>query len=410
VTDRDNILSKVPVESLHLFGDEGQEEHEGELPNVFSLKTMDAGATHSKSGSESTRFKNIVKKVQLVRNVAASRPRVSSLESSEPSLVYSTTGTHHSRIPSTIPSSPPIKTDHDIVVPPIEPSKEPPELFDIVDQMKNLETFTRQNTTRRIGGMNNQQYVGLPTEQYHDENLGDNQVLDPESLIMNSSDNNGRTPSEYPRGESKRDSKRANMLIRHCCLPCFAFRNLISLQMRNIKRFFKASFFLLIPMICVAFILFYFAGNPGTFKGASYSWWCLFAIRLGITLTLARVTEFLLIDYIALETSLTVRFIGRMLTLMLIQAKGWPILCVFWGIWNFAMVHGEDRFAKHWFFWLSGTLSIFGEEENPSSGITSGRTYTVILITMIITGLVIMVKRLLVSLLLGKKKYGESPN
>ena len=221
-------------------------------------------------------------------------------------------------------------------------------------------------------------------------------------------------------------------------------------------------FFMLVSMLCLAFILYATVdkenksgenppNNNGTTivpenenaknetnpdssiagGGASNSWWCLFIIRLGITLTLARVTEFLLIDFIVLETSLAVCCLGRLLTLMLIQAKGWPILSIYWGIWNFAMVYGKRNFAKHWFFWLSRIFDeeklnasdgnnshknakwlfwlsgIFDETRNPSGGITSGSTYTAILITMIIAGFVIMVKRLLVSLLLGKKKYGE---
>jgi hypothetical protein len=397
--DRDNILNKVPAASLHLFGDDHDEE---EPPNVFSLQSIDAGAAHAKSGSESSsRLKNMVRKVQLVRNAVTARPRVSSLESVDVSLVYST----HSRVPSNIPSATSHVSNYKEPIRPIEPSSKAPELFEIVDHMKTIENLTsRQNAARRTA---NNQYVELPTKGNVDDDLEKIPDVDPESLMINSSNDGRRAAHEYPRGGNKLDSNRASVVFRRCCLPCFSFKNLIGVQKKNIKRSFKAFFLLLVPIFCLAFILFYIAGNPGNFRGASYSWWCLFAIRLGITLTLARITEFILIDYIALETSLSVRFIGRLLTLMLIQAKGWPILCVYWGIWNFSILHGSDPFAKHWFYWCSGTFGIFDEEKNPSGGITWDRTYTVILATMIITGVVIMVKRLLVSLLLGKKKYGE---
>lgn len=405
-SDRDNILNKVPAESLHLFGG-GEEEETEEPPTVFSLKSIDAGATHSKSGSGSSKLKNIAKKVQIARNLVSSRPRVSSLESAEASLVYST----HSHVPSNnpIPSSPTTaynEPNQSL----IEPSHEAPELFDIFDKMKTMENITRESRTASRRHMIDNQYVEIPTNVQVDDNLSNSGRMDPESLVMNNEASDGEQGvSEHPIERiNKRDSsKRANTLLRRCCLPWYAFRTLIGVQQRKIRRFFKAFFFLLVPMLCLAFILYYIAGNPGTFRGASYSWWCLFAIRLGITLTLARVTEFIFIDYIALETNITVRFIGRLLTLMLIQSKGWPILCVFWGIWNFSIVHGSNPFAKNWLYWASDTLAIFDEEKNPSGGIPSNRTYTVILATMIIIGVVIMVKRLLVSLLLGKKKYGK---
>eukprot|EP00557_Chaetoceros_sp_GSL56_P005248 CAMPEP_0176505866 /NCGR_PEP_ID=MMETSP0200_2-20121128/16732_1 /TAXON_ID=947934 /ORGANISM="Chaetoceros sp., Strain GSL56" /LENGTH=1081 /DNA_ID=CAMNT_0017905467 /DNA_START=263 /DNA_END=3505 /DNA_ORIENTATION=- len=410
-TDRDNILNKVPTESLHLFGDDDDYEDVEETPNVFSLKTIDVGATHSKSSSRS-RLQSMVKKVQLARNaVAPARQRVSSLESGEASLVYST----HSRIPSNIP----IQTFPNAAyaenannATTVESGdRESPQLFDIFEKMKTLENLTRENasSTRRNIMMNNQ-YVEIPTNVQTEDNFSESgrHRVDPESLVMNNNETiNGGEMSEYPMARSKRDSskQRTTTCLRRWCLPCFAFRTLMAVQRKNIKRFIKAFFFVLVPLLVLAFILFYFAGNPGNFRGASYSWWCLFAIRLGITLTLARVTEFILIDYIALETNITVRVIGRMLTLMLIQAKGWPILCVFWGIWNFSIVHGADPFANNWLYWASGTLSIFDAEKNPNGGIPSNRTYTVILATIIIIGVVIMVKRLLVSLLLGKKKY-----
>jgi hypothetical protein len=419
-SDRDNILNKVPAESLHLFGDHHEDD---EPPVVFSLKSIDARkADHHKPGSSggesSSRLKNMVKKVQLVRNAVAAAPRarVSSLESAEASLVYSA----HSRVPSNIPitSSPTAHTTAGA-----EPStstrrhdEQQPELFDIFDKMKTLEnlTTTRETAATSRRHLMNNQYVEIPNHAVQtDDNLSNSsgrRVDPPESLTMNNEPYNGEgmVSEHYPMARSKRDSsKRANTFLRRCCMPWFAFRTLLAVQKKQIRRFFKAFFFLLVPLLCLAFILFYFAGNPGHFRGASYSWWCLFAIRLGITLTLARITEFIIIDYIALETNITVRFFGRMLTLMLIQSKGWPILCVFWGIWNFSIVHGADPFANNWLFWASGTLAIFDEEKNPSGGIPSNRTYTVILITMIITGVVIMVKRLLVSLLLGKKKYGK---
>jgi hypothetical protein len=225
VSDRDNILKKVPAESLHLFGDDQVED---EPPNVFSLKTIDVGATHSKSGSESSKFKNIVKKVQLIRNaVAPTRPRVSSLESVDVSLVYST----HSRVPSNLPTTSSPVSNYKETIHPIEPGIKAPELFDIVDHMKTIENLTgRQNTVNRK--LVNNQYVEVATKVNSDKNEGITDV-DPESLMMNGSANGRELLNEYHQGGNKLDSKRASVVFRRCCMPCFSFKNLIGVQKKT---------------------------------------------------------------------------------------------------------------------------------------------------------------------------------
>ena len=59
--------------------------------------------------------------------------------------------------------------------------------------------------------------------------------------------------------------------------------------------------------------------------------------------------------------------------------------------------------SNSWLYWVD--LRIFDETQNPNGNVLSGNVYTAILIVMIVIGITVMIKRLLISLLLGKKKY-----
>jgi hypothetical protein len=183
---------------------------------------------------------------------------------------------------------------------------------------------------------------------------------------------------------------------------------MVKLRKKSIRKQIKVTLCLFLPLVALAFILFYPGRNPdGPFK-AKYSWWCLFIVRQGITFTLAKVTQFVAVDYMALETSFYIRTFGRLFTLMLIQARGWPFLITVWALYNFALNFGTSPLAKHWFFWIRNA-DIF-QDGNYTADIVHDPTYLRILLVLFFLGLLIMVKRLMVSLLLGKKKYGKFKN
>jgi hypothetical protein len=83
-------------------------------------------------------------------------------------------------------------------------------------------------------------------------------------------------------------------------------------------------------------------------QGVSFAWSILLLTRLFVTFTLAISTETLIIDYLFLETQLAVKSIGRVLTLMTVQAKGWPMRIVFWALWNFILIIGDAKWKRHW--------------------------------------------------------------
>jgi hypothetical protein len=128
-------------------------------------------------------------------------------------------------------------------------------------------------------------------------------------------------------------------------------------------------FFVMLPSTGIASILFYLAGNPpcgyktctteqqgnlGIFVNASHqasaSWWLLFiGCRQVITLSMARVLDAFVIDYLALQSKYMNRILGPYITLFIVQAKGWPFILFFWCIFDFIMLFGSNHFANHWY-------------------------------------------------------------
>ena len=81
---------------------------------------------------------------------------------------------------------------------------------------------------------------------------------------------------------------------------------------------------------------------------ASYSWWLLFVARQLITFNLAKFTEAILIEYLALRSKLCVWLLGPFVTLFLVQSKGWPVVCFLWSLFDFFLLYGHGEFAAHW--------------------------------------------------------------
>jgi hypothetical protein len=59
---------------------------------------------------------------------------------------------------------------------------------------------------------------------------------------------------------------------------------------------------------------------------------------------MALVTQALVIDFIALGSRLSLnRIIGPILTLLIVQSKGWPFVSVFWGTYNLILLAGPSN-------------------------------------------------------------------
>ena len=170
--------------------------------------------------------------------------------------------------------------------------------------------------------------------------------------------------------------------------------------------------YLMFPLLGIAAILFYFAGNPHTGYGPNFetkkpsvSWWLIFAARQIVTFSLAKCCEVFVIDFLALQTQFTLRFFGPVVTLLIVQAKGWPFMMTIWGVMDFALLAGNSGFARHWLYWQD-VIGLFNER-NPGGDVSSSHAYFRLLSVFVPVGCVVAVKRLAVGLYLGRQSFCE---
>jgi hypothetical protein len=188
------------------------------------------------------------------------------------------------------------------------------------------------------------------------------------------------------------------------CGPCQTFTTFVSIRRQAAWNYTKVATLFIASKVAVAAILFYYFDNPIDNVGAAYSWYLLLVSKLTVTFLLAVLSEALLVDYLFLETKLAVMSIGRFLTLMTVQAKGWPLRIFFWAIWTFALIIGDVKLKQHWLN-FQDKVELF-TSANPGPPPDRAQNLDRFMIACIILGLSTMVKRAIFALYLGKKKYG----
>ena len=175
------------------------------------------------------------------------------------------------------------------------------------------------------------------------------------------------------------------------------------------------ALFIFLPTIALSTLLFHGLRNPLVSVGCgddaknpcpSISWVLNFLVlRQFISYTLARATEIVLIDFIALKTRAFLRLLGPVATLIFVQSKGWPFQLSCWALYSFALNSGVHRFAEHWLFYQH-TFKMLSEE-NPAGNITNSWWNYRILETALVLGIAAGMKRFLVGLYLGRRMYGK---
>jgi hypothetical protein len=257
-----------------------------------------------------------------------------------------------------------------------------PSLKDAANRVRMMEMASKMRTERKL---NDEESV-----------IGDK--VDPESLVVDEIGNNN-----IPTSSSGRETSRALTFYRNRCGPCYTFTSFLKVRWGDIKYLFKMFLYLMAPCLGIAAVLFYLAGNPQGAYNSSISWWFIYVVRLSITLLLAQLSQFLLIDFICLETRLAVMAVGRMLTLMAVQAKGWPLICVLWVSWNLAILYGARQ--SHWLS-MQDFFKIFNEKNNGGDFLSS-EAYRRVLGAAFVVGGVVMIKRIIIALITGKRTYGK---
>jgi hypothetical protein len=183
----------------------------------------------------------------------------------------------------------------------------------------------------------------------------------------------------------------------------------------------------MLPATGIAVILFYLAGNPptgilipgqppvnGMFNNtngilvseysASASWWLLFVcVRQAITLSLAVLTELVIVDYLSIHTGVTFSVLGAWPTLFILQSRGWPFVAFVWGVLDFILLAGSKPFFAHWLYWQS-VIDLFNTA-NPSGHVVDSSWNHRVLSIVVCVSFVTSVKRFFMGFYLGKNTF-----
>lgn len=267
-----------------------------------------------------------------------------------------------------------------------------PSLEEVTDRMRQLKELSRQKSTHSLENESGYSRVQIDETKTAIEDV---------DLELGGNQESARGQDSYV--VSKKRSSNIILILRCLFAPVFVLKNIIYVRWVDIKYYAQLYICFIVPTLAISALLFYVLGNPEGPHGASWSWWLNFIVRQAVSLLLAQITQFILIDFIVLETRVAVWALGKLLTLLAIQAKGWPLLAVFWATWNFAFNHGNSRYAQHWLYWQS-SIGMFNGR-NTGGDVVTDPKYRVILLVMIFMGMVFMIKRIVVALILGKKKY-----
>ena len=178
----------------------------------------------------------------------------------------------------------------------------------------------------------------------------------------------------------------------------------------KVKSFLHIFTVVMLPLLGIAFIVYYFCGNPEFWLDASLSWWLIFVVRQMLTWYLSNATEYLVIRCLIMRTQLVVKCAGPLVTLAFIQSRGWPFILSSWAIWDLILLYGggnttKENFAEHWLYWQR-YFDLFNRQ-NTGNGVLNGEFYLNILISAIVVGFITSLKRTTTALYFGRKTYAQ---
>ena len=133
--------------------------------------------------------------------------------------------------------------------------------------------------------------------------------------------------------------------------------------------------------------------------------WLNFGSRQLVTLELARITQWIVLDgLIGGLPRYSIQLLGSLVQHGVGQGQGWPFIMASWAIWDLCLLHGNNPFQTHWLFWTG--LEIYSEV-NSGAGILSSSAYLRILLCMLLAGCAVMVKRTVMTITFSRRQYGK---
>jgi len=247
------------------------------------------------------------------------------------------------------------------------------------------------------------------------ENEGTQRKINEEMLPLTNSSNSYYSDRRISgtKNESKKTSKEEKKRRRKAGAR---FKGLFSCYDFFKREIFRLSFcstvtFVALPSLLTAAILSYTLNNPAPDsleyenKQTSLSWCFIFLARLSITFELANLIQMFFVEGLALRSKWAVQLFGPLLTLSLIQNKGWTLILIFWPLINLFTLHGDDPFQKCWFCSILETplkVTLFSND-NPGGQFLNSEFYENLLFSILLIGVAHVIKRTLLAIYFGKE-------
>lgn len=171
-------------------------------------------------------------------------------------------------------------------------------------------------------------------------------------------------------------------LVREILALCHPYR-----VFNNCHDILVRSHFLWVGVPCLlgSAICYYLLDNPSLHAlpgETTIAVWLLFATRQTVTLGLARLAVFILVDGLMLGTHLAVQTLGPLITLSAATGNGWPLYLTTWGLFNFVLIHGDSQFQMNWLYWTE--VALFNQ--NFGGELCASVLYTRILLAAVLGG------------------------
>ena len=137
---------------------------------------------------------------------------------------------------------------------------------------------------------------------------------------------------------------------------------------------------------------------------ASLAWWGNFWARQIVTFEMARTLKFLLLDCIILGTwTGAATVLGPLVTLLCLQAKGWPFIVAVWGFLDCILIQGDNAFQNHWLHWTG--WQIYSMQAQSGLHIIASQEYLRVLLCMMVAGVLTALKRTALAISFGRRQY-----
>jgi len=110
------------------------------------------------------------------------------------------------------------------------------------------------------------------------------------------------------------------------------------------------------------------------------------------------------VDFVLIRSVAAVRMFGPAFGLCVMSSRGWPFVVTTWGILDFFFLSRLNvRFSSQWPF-CQDAVGLFNAS-NPSGNVTESKLNVPTLLTAVVLGVIVAIKRFLLGLFLGRRTH-----